>query len=67
MSTIATTKRSKVALPTYLPICRVENLYFSYLFMLRAAMKAAPILGATDYDTGNPTEDAHTRDLMHRC
>lgn len=45
---------------------RVENLYFSYLFMLRAAMKAAPILGATDYDTGNPTEDAHTRDLMHR-
>lgn len=45
---------------------RVENLYFSYLFVLRAAMKAAPILAAADYDTGNPAEDARTRDLMRK-
>ncbi|PSC73520.1 endoplasmic reticulum oxidoreductin-1-like [Micractinium conductrix] len=45
---------------------RVENLYFSYLFMLRAAMKAAPILAAAHYDTGNPVEDADTRDIMTR-
>lgn len=43
---------------------RVENLYFSYLFVLRAAMKAAPILAAAHYDTGNPQEDARTQDLM---
>ena len=45
----------------------MENLYFSYLFMLRAAMKAAPILAAAHYDTGNPVEDADTRDIMTRC
>ncbi|KAI3432253.1 hypothetical protein D9Q98_003814 [Chlorella vulgaris] len=45
---------------------RVENLYFSYLFMLRAAMKAGPILAAADYHTGNPAEDAHTADIMRR-
>jgi ERO1-like protein alpha len=44
----------------------VENLYFSYLFMLRAAMKAGPILAAADYHTGNPAEDAHTADIMRR-
>jgi ERO1-like protein alpha len=49
-----------------LPACRIENLYFSYLFVLRAAMKAAPILAAADYDTGSPAEDAATRALMRR-
>ena len=46
---------------------RVENLYFSYLFMLRAVMKAAPILRAAEYNTGNPAEDTVTRALVHRC
>ena len=46
--------------------CSVENLYFSYLFVLRAAMKAAPLLSAADYNTGSPEEDAGTRDLMRK-
>ncbi|PRW61602.1 endoplasmic reticulum oxidoreductin 1 [Chlorella sorokiniana] len=45
---------------------RVENLYFSYLFVLRAAMKAAPLLSAADYNTGSPEEDAATRELMRK-
>ena len=45
---------------------RVENLYFSYLFMLRAAIKAAPVLAAADYHTGNAAEDARTAELMRR-
>ena len=54
--------------PTHPPthFHRVENLYFSYLFMLRAAMKAAPILRAHDYDTGLPQVDARTQRLMRR-
>ncbi|GLC54259.1 hypothetical protein PLESTB_000840700 [Pleodorina starrii] len=37
---------------------RVENLYFAYLFVLRAVMKAAPLLARYEYDTGMPEEDA---------
>ena len=44
----------------------MENLYFSYLFVLRAAMKAAPILAAHDYDTGSGTEDVATAELMRK-
>ena len=42
----------------------VENLYFTYLFVLRAAVKAGPILSQTHYDTGSPQEDARTAVLM---
>ncbi|KAG7674052.1 hypothetical protein Ndes2526B_g02467 [Nannochloris sp. 'desiccata'] len=42
----------------------VENLYFSYLFVLRAALKAGPILRQTHFDTGSPKEDARTAELM---
>lgn len=54
--------------PSVLFFClrSVENLYFSYLFVLRAAMKAAPLLSAADYNTGSPEEDAGTRDLMRK-
>lgn len=45
---------------------RVQNLYFAYLFVLRAAMKAAPLLTSFDYNTGLPEEDAQTRDLVLR-
>jgi len=42
----------------------VENLYFSYLFVLRAVLKAGPILRQTHFDTGSPKEDARTAELM---
>lgn len=45
---------------------RVENLYFAYLFVLRAALKAGPLLQEIVYDTGSPKEDAHTAELVHR-
>lgn len=45
---------------------RVENLYFTYLFVLRAVQKAGPMLNRLDYDTGMPEEDARTRDLVHQ-
>jgi ERO1-like protein alpha len=44
----------------------VQNLYFAYLFVLRAVMKAAPLLTSYDYNTGLPEEDAHTRQLITR-
>eukprot|EP00879_Flechtneria_rotunda_P015861 GHRR01016588.1.p1 GENE.GHRR01016588.1~~GHRR01016588.1.p1 ORF type:complete len:419 (+),score=117.45 GHRR01016588.1:349-1605(+) len=43
---------------------RVQNLYFAYLFVLRAAMKAAPLLTSYEYDTGLQEEDAQTRQLL---
>eukprot|EP00887_Chlorella_sp_A99_P007988 scaffold12.g7988.t1 len=45
---------------------RVENLYFAYLFVLRAAMKAGPILEAEAFDTGLPEDDAGTQQLVRR-
>jgi ERO1-like protein alpha len=56
---------------------RVENLYFAYLFVLRAVIKAGPTLKEVHYDTGYPKEDLHTKkliqmlvdnkDLKHSC
>lgn len=43
---------------------RVENLYFTYLFVLRAVLKAGPILREVDFDTASAAEDAHTKRLM---
>ena len=43
---------------------RVQNLYFAYLFVLRAVMKEAPVLTAYDYNTGLEDEDAQTRSLV---
>lgn len=45
---------------------RVENLYFTYLFVLRAVMKASPILERVDYDTASPKEDAQTQLLLRK-
>lgn len=45
---------------------RVENLYFAYLFVLRAALKAAPLLEEIAYDTGFPEEDARTAELVRQ-
>ncbi|KAK9810482.1 hypothetical protein WJX72_011392 [[Myrmecia] bisecta] len=45
---------------------RVENLYFAYLFVLRAVMKAGPLLERADYNTGEPVLDAETVALMQQ-
>ena len=44
----------------------MENLYFAYLFVLRAALKAAPLLEEIAYDTGFPEEDARTAQLVRQ-
>ncbi|XAR72493.1 hypothetical protein NMG60_11019149 [Bertholletia excelsa] len=43
---------------------RVNNLYFIFLFVLRAVTKAADYLEQAEYDTGNPKEDLKTQSLM---
>ncbi|KAJ4981608.1 hypothetical protein NE237_032445 [Protea cynaroides] len=43
---------------------RVKNLYFTFLFVLRAVTKAADYLEQAEYDTGNPSEDLKTESLM---
>ncbi|KAK2642906.1 hypothetical protein Ddye_024669 [Dipteronia dyeriana] len=43
---------------------RVRNLYFTFLFVLRAVTKAADYLEQADYETGNPTEDLKTQSIM---
>ncbi|MFS7929453.1 putative endoplasmic reticulum oxidoreductin 1, ERO1-like superfamily [Helianthus anomalus] len=48
---------------------RVQNLYFTFLFVLRAVTKAATYLEQAEYDSGNHLEDlkAHSliRQLVH--
>ncbi|MEW5302373.1 MAG: hypothetical protein WDW36_005166 [Sanguina aurantia] len=43
---------------------RVQNLYFAYLFVLRAVVKAGPLLQRLDYFTGLAKEDARTQELI---
>lgn len=43
---------------------RVENLYFAFLFVLRAATKAAPLLERASFDTGNAIDDTRTTELV---
>lgn len=45
---------------------RVANLYFTYLFVLRAVLKAGPTLEAVAYRTGAPQQDALTAGLVHK-
>lgn len=45
---------------------RVVNLYFTFLFVLRAVVKAQPLLQAYSFDTGNATEDTLVKDLVSR-
>ncbi len=45
---------------------RIQNLYFAYLFVLRAVMKAAPLLARYDYVTGLEAEDGATRQLVQQ-
>ncbi|GBF89565.1 hypothetical protein Rsub_02283 [Raphidocelis subcapitata] len=43
---------------------RVSNLHFAYLLVLRAVVKAGPLLAGFDYDTGLRDEDRATRELV---
>lgn len=43
---------------------RVQNLYFTYLFVLRAVIKAESYLTQADYSTGNEGEDRLTHKLV---
>ncbi|XP_012071512.1 endoplasmic reticulum oxidoreductin-1 isoform X2 [Jatropha curcas] len=45
---------------------RVRNLYFTFLFVLRAVTKAAEYLEQAEYDTGHPTEDLKTHSLIRQ-
>lgn len=42
----------------------MQNLFFAYLFVLRAVMKAAPVLTTYQYDTGLAQEDQQTQQLI---
>lgn len=43
---------------------RVRNMYFTYLFVLRAVTKATAYLEQAEYDTGNHAEDLKTQSLI---
>ena len=43
---------------------RLENMYFVYLFLVRALAKARPVLAAMKFDTGNQAQDLSTRQLL---
>lgn len=43
---------------------RVRNLYFTFLFVLRAVTKATDYLEQAEYDTGNHADDLKTQSLM---
>ncbi|KAM7498504.1 hypothetical protein LguiA_022918 [Lonicera macranthoides] len=45
---------------------RVRNLYFTFLFVLRAVTKAADYLEQAEYDTGNHAEDLKAQSLMRQ-
>ncbi|KAJ9560690.1 hypothetical protein OSB04_005850 [Centaurea solstitialis] len=45
---------------------RVQNLYFTFLFVLRAVTKAAAYLDQAEYDSGNHAEDLKTQSLIRQ-
>ncbi|KAK1389199.1 Endoplasmic reticulum oxidoreductin-1 like [Heracleum sosnowskyi] len=45
---------------------RVRNLYFTFLFVLRAVTKASDYLDQAEYDSGNHAEDVKAQSLMHQ-
>ncbi|KAF5780654.1 putative endoplasmic reticulum oxidoreductin 1, ERO1-like superfamily [Helianthus annuus] len=45
---------------------RVENLYFTFLFVLRAVTKAAAYLDQAEYDSGNHMEDLRAQLLIRQ-
>uniref|UniRef100_A0A7N0RE63 Endoplasmic reticulum oxidoreductin 1 n=1 Tax=Kalanchoe fedtschenkoi TaxID=63787 RepID=A0A7N0RE63_KALFE len=45
---------------------RISNLYFTFLFVLRAVTKAADYFEQAEYGTGNPAEDLKTQSLIRQ-
>jgi ERO1-like protein alpha len=45
---------------------RLNNLYFAFLFVVRAVSRAAPYLSAYSYETGDAAQDKHVADLMKK-
>jgi hypothetical protein len=45
---------------------RIQNLYFTFLFLLRAVMKAQPLFLTFPYITGDSREEDAIRNLMKR-
>lgn len=45
---------------------RLNNMYFTFLFLLRALTRSSDLLLRYDYSTGNHTEDILTKQLMQR-
>ena len=43
---------------------RLNNLYFAFVFMLRAVNKASPMLLSFNYSTGHPLTDRSTQDAV---
>lgn len=43
----------------------VQNMYFVYLFVLKALERASPVLRVVDYHTGVPAEDARAQALVN--
>ena len=43
---------------------RMKNMYFAYVFMLRAVNKAQHLIQTYDYHTGNTTEDDELRNVV---
>ena len=42
----------------------INNLYFDFVFLLRAVNKASHIIKNYDYDTGNIKDDSLTKELI---
>jgi len=45
---------------------RIKNIYFTFLFLLRAVTKAAPLITKYNYNTGNIDEDNQLRALLQQ-
>jgi hypothetical protein len=41
-------------------------MYFSFLFLLRAVVKAGPLLYSYPYETGNDRDDRRVRELIRK-
>eukprot|EP01100_Stratorugosa_tubuloviscum_P001068 TRINITY_DN1240_c2_g1_i1.p1 TRINITY_DN1240_c2_g1~~TRINITY_DN1240_c2_g1_i1.p1 ORF type:complete len:454 (-),score=133.63 TRINITY_DN1240_c2_g1_i1:77-1438(-) len=45
---------------------RIKNIYFTFVFLLRAVIKISDILVQYDLNTGNPNDDNQAKQLVHQ-
>ena len=45
---------------------RLNNMYFSFLFLLRAVVRAQEVIRTYPYNTGHPAEDRVVRELLEK-